>query len=107
VTVSDLKSVKLKTSRTPLRLKNRNANTPRKDQLDFRKSLRHVESNYSPGGTLLLRRPPPTGEGVIPTIERALRKKFEVCIITIILRVPVFIKVFIDGILCPGSRWVP
>lgn len=47
--------------------------------MDFKKNLRCVQGNRSPGGTVLcIGRKESTGEGLTPMIAKALRKKFEV-----------------------------
>ncbi|XP_053131081.1 proline-rich protein 11 [Hemicordylus capensis] len=77
VTASDLQSVRLR-SKAPQPALRLASNTPSRSHLDFRKHLKKVAIQRSPGGTPLTNKENvETGVGLTPIMTQALRRKFQ------------------------------
>ncbi|KAJ6653695.1 hypothetical protein lerEdw1_008821 [Lerista edwardsae] len=79
ITVSDLQGINLKPKALqPLARVTNSLITPSKTQLDFRKHLKKVAIQRSPGGTPLTNKENiETGTGLTPIMTQALRRKFQ------------------------------
>ncbi|NWS73069.1 PRR11 protein, partial [Crotophaga sulcirostris] len=78
ITVSDLQSISLRPKSKPSAHVTNSLITPPKNQLDFRKRLKKVDIQRSPGGTPLNSKENiECGTGLTPLMTQALRRKFQ------------------------------
>ncbi|XP_014674689.1 PREDICTED: proline-rich protein 11-like [Priapulus caudatus] len=77
ITLDALRSVTLKSSEKKRRSVGRRASKENGGGGDFRSGLKRSRVDRSPGGTPLKRNVEECGEGLTPTMTRALKKKFE------------------------------